>query len=226
MLTSDGLKRGAWPRWSLRREGCGLPDPDPDPAPCTARHGNHDLGQRARGHWLAEAPAKSCGECAGRARLPAARSSSSACCHQHRGAAVAHALEARQAWKIAGLVQGRSRVRDLSRSCCSRSGCVAASVLAAMKLPRALGTPGVTPRQFLVIALQMWLPTAVTFVLVINVALDKWELCSLHRHSDAAAGTAGPGVIIAGCAAAASRPACCKVCGGSSLMRKGCCPRH
>jgi hypothetical protein len=52
----------------------------------------------------------------------------------------------------------------------------AAAVLAAVKLRKALGAPGVTPRQFLVIALQMWLPTAVTFVLVMNVALEKWEL--------------------------------------------------
>ena len=33
-----------------------------------------------------------------------------------------------------------------------------------------------TPRQFLVVALQLWLPTAVTFVLMMNVALENWEL--------------------------------------------------
>jgi hypothetical protein len=51
-----------------------------------------------------------------------------------------------------------------------------AAVLVAAKLRQALGAPGVTPRQFLVIALQLWLPTAVTLVLVMNVALEKWEL--------------------------------------------------
>ena len=52
----------------------------------------------------------------------------------------------------------------------------AVAVLAAARLRKALGAPGVTPRQFLVIALQLWLPTAVTFVLMMNVALENWEL--------------------------------------------------
>jgi hypothetical protein len=51
-----------------------------------------------------------------------------------------------------------------------------ASVLAAAKLRKALGTPGVTPGQFLIISLQLWLPTALTFVFVMNVVLEKWEL--------------------------------------------------
>lgn len=52
----------------------------------------------------------------------------------------------------------------------------AVAVLAAARLRKALGAPGVTPRQFPVIALQLWLPTAVTFVLMMNVALENWEL--------------------------------------------------
>ena len=51
-----------------------------------------------------------------------------------------------------------------------------AAVLAAAKLRGALGGSGVTTRQFVVIALQLWLPTAIMFALVMNVALEKWEL--------------------------------------------------
>lgn len=52
----------------------------------------------------------------------------------------------------------------------------AAAVLAAAKLRKALDAPGVTPRQCLVVTLQLWLPTALTFVLMMNVVLEKWAL--------------------------------------------------
>lgn len=52
----------------------------------------------------------------------------------------------------------------------------ALAVLAAAKLRRALNAPGVTPRRGMVIALQLWLPTALSFVLVMNVVLERWTL--------------------------------------------------
>jgi hypothetical protein len=73
----------------------------------------------------------------------------------------------------------------------------AASVLAALKLRKALGAPGVPPRQFMVIALQMWLPTAVTFVLVMNVALERWELRPLLAIPVLLLALLVPGVAIA-----------------------------
>ena len=73
----------------------------------------------------------------------------------------------------------------------------AASVLAALKLRKALDAPGVTPRQFLVIALQMWLPTAATFVLVMNVALERWEMRPLLAIPVLLLALLVPGVAIA-----------------------------
>jgi hypothetical protein len=72
-----------------------------------------------------------------------------------------------------------------------------AAVLAAAKLRGALGAPGVTTRQFVVIALQMWLPTAIMFVLVMNVALEKWELHPLLAVAVLLLALLLPGVAIA-----------------------------
>lgn len=72
-----------------------------------------------------------------------------------------------------------------------------AAVLAAAKLRGALGAPGVTTRQFMVIALQMWLPTAITFVLVMNVALEKWELRPLLAIPVLLLALLVPGVAVA-----------------------------
>lgn len=51
-----------------------------------------------------------------------------------------------------------------------------AAVLAAASMRRALGAHGVTPRKFLVTALQTWLPTAIQFVLTMNALLEKWAM--------------------------------------------------
>ena len=73
----------------------------------------------------------------------------------------------------------------------------AASVLAAVRLRQALGAPGVTPLQFLVISLQMWLPTAIAFVFVMNVVLEKWELRPLLAIPVLLVSMLVPGVAIA-----------------------------
>ena len=73
----------------------------------------------------------------------------------------------------------------------------AASVLAAVRLRKALGAPGVTPGQFLVISLLMWLPTALTFVLVMNVVLEKWPLRPLLAIPVLLASLLVPGMAIA-----------------------------
>lgn len=73
----------------------------------------------------------------------------------------------------------------------------AASVLAAVRLRQALGAPGVTPLQFLVISLQMWLPTAIAFVFVMNVVLEKWELRPLLAIPVLLVSLLVPGVAIA-----------------------------
>ncbi|WP_298231297.1 hypothetical protein [uncultured Azohydromonas sp.] len=73
----------------------------------------------------------------------------------------------------------------------------AASVLAAVKLRQALGAPGVTPLQFLVMSLQMWLPTAIAFVFVMNVVLEKWELRPLLAIPVLLVSLLVPGVAIA-----------------------------
>ncbi|WP_157270759.1 hypothetical protein [Azohydromonas aeria] len=52
----------------------------------------------------------------------------------------------------------------------------ALAVLAAAKLRKLLNAPGVAPVRCLVIALQLWLPTAGAFVLIMNVALERWTL--------------------------------------------------
>lgn len=52
----------------------------------------------------------------------------------------------------------------------------ALAVLAAVKLRKALNAPGVTPWRCVVIALQLWLPTALAFVLIMNVGLERWAL--------------------------------------------------
>jgi hypothetical protein len=74
----------------------------------------------------------------------------------------------------------------------------AAAVLAAAKLRQALGAPDVRPKQFLLIAVQMWLPTAVTFVFMMNVALEKWELRPLLAIPVLLLALLVPGVAIAG----------------------------
>jgi hypothetical protein len=73
----------------------------------------------------------------------------------------------------------------------------AASALAALKLRTALGAPGVTPRRFALITVQMWLPTAITFVLVMTVALEKWELRPLLAIPVLLLALLIPGVAIA-----------------------------
>ncbi|MDZ5455018.1 hypothetical protein [Azohydromonas lata] len=72
-----------------------------------------------------------------------------------------------------------------------------AAVLAALKLRTALGAPGVTSRQFVLIAAAMWLPTAITFVLVMNVALEKWALRPLPAIPVLLLALLVPGVAIA-----------------------------
>ncbi|WP_028998998.1 hypothetical protein [Azohydromonas australica] len=72
-----------------------------------------------------------------------------------------------------------------------------AAVLAAAKLRTALGAPGVTTRQFVVIALQLWLPTAIMFVLVMNVALENLELRPLLAIPVLLVALLVPGVAIA-----------------------------
>jgi hypothetical protein len=73
----------------------------------------------------------------------------------------------------------------------------AASVLAAVKLRRALGAPGVTPGQFLVISLQLWLPTAAAFVFVMNVVLEKWALRPLLALPVLLLSLLVPGMVVA-----------------------------
>lgn len=73
-----------------------------------------------------------------------------------------------------------------------------AAVLAAVKLRAALGAPGVTTKQFVVIALQLWLPTALMFVLVMNVALERWDLRPLLAIPVLLLALLVPGVAIAG----------------------------
>jgi hypothetical protein len=74
----------------------------------------------------------------------------------------------------------------------------AAAVLAAVRMRRALGAPGVTPRQFLVTALQMWLPMAILFVLTTNVLLEKWEMRPLLMIPVLLLALLVPGATIAG----------------------------
>lgn len=72
-----------------------------------------------------------------------------------------------------------------------------ASVLAAAKLRRALGAPGVSPGSFLLISLQLWLPTALAFVFVMNVVLERWPLRPLLAIPVLLASLLVPGAAIA-----------------------------
>jgi hypothetical protein len=95
---------------------------------------------------------------------------------QQRSAAIAHVFEAGRAWKNQRPCAWEETMKGLAAFVLFTQLVAIAAVLAAAKLRAALGAPGVTARQFVVIALQLWLPTALMFVLVMNVALEKWEL--------------------------------------------------
>jgi hypothetical protein len=116
---------------------------------------------------------------------------------QHRSVAVAHGFEALRAWKNQRPCAGEETMKGLVAFVLFTQLAAIAAVLAAAKLRGALGAPGVTTRQFMVIALQMWLPTAITFVLVMNVALEKWELRPLLAIPVLLLALLVPGVAVA-----------------------------
>ena len=73
----------------------------------------------------------------------------------------------------------------------------AVAVLAAASLRRALSAPGVGPWRCMVIALQLWLPTAVTFVLMMNLVLERWPLRPLLAVPVLLLALLAPGVVLA-----------------------------
>jgi hypothetical protein len=81
--------------------------------------------------------------------------------------------------KISAHDRGRIFVKGIVAFLLFTQLMAALAVLAAARLRKALKAPGVAPARCLVIALQLWLPMAAAFVLIMNVVLAHWTLPAL-----------------------------------------------